>query len=96
MAKIHEGDRWGRLVCVRVQSGKKTILFDGGSEEVPYMAATLECECGKEVVVDRDEFKGKRAVRDCGCGLAGEDMGTTNRMVSMPVIMALQVREYAI
>lgn len=93
--KVFEGDKWGALTCT--YSGMRTFEEEDGpvTIERKVWCYVLQCECGKEVVVPRWEFKGKRAVRDCGCGVAIQG-GSMMVTVSVPRELQKRVLDMAV
>lgn len=60
------GSKWGWLTCLEVSGG---WAEDGGGavrEWIREKEYRLGCRCGREVVVQAQEFKGKRGMRSCG------------------------------
>lgn len=61
-----QGSRWGWLTCLEILGG---WAEDGGGavqEWVREKQYRLGCRCGREVLVEAREFKGKRGMRSCG------------------------------
>jgi hypothetical protein len=71
------GDKWGALECLhagRIVQEKMSIDADGNEYVSDRWTATgyqFKCACGTIFAVADREFKGRRQVRDCGCGSAG-------------------------
>lgn len=75
---VRPGDKWGALECIhsgRIVFGE-TALDENGREYVANSwtvnGHTFRCACGKEFQVEAKKFRGKRLVRDCGCGRASK------------------------
>lgn len=72
------GSKWGWLSCVAVVGG---WAEDGGGavqEWVKEKEYRLQCRCGRSVVVQAKEFKGKNGMRSCGlegCTAPGVGVG---------------------
>jgi hypothetical protein len=69
---IYQGDKWAALTCT--YAGMREMEQDmGGGTSItgPVYCYVLQCECGSEpLVIPRSQFRGKRAIKDCGCGAA--------------------------
>lgn len=66
-----EGEKWGALTCT--YSGKLEVEIDEGGGSTWYgkvHSYVLKCSCGNEITIQREDFKGKQVVKDCGCGAA--------------------------
>lgn len=92
---VFEGDKWGALTCT--YAGKVEIVRDVNGTEVAVKTAcyVLKCECGNEVRIPKAEFRGKRNMTDCGCGL-GIKGGRMMQAISVPKELQRQISEAAI
>lgn len=87
---VREGSRWGRVQCIEAGE-KERVQSGGGVSEVSHESYyLLACDCSpdKPWLVWVSEFQGKRAVRDCGCGIGLARDQTVMLGVSMPKSMA--------
>lgn len=95
--KLSVGTKWSRMECIDIKLSKKELTDGDGAvfeswDEVQY---TFLCECGKTVKMWQDAWPGKRAMKDCGCGLADEDLGSVMMAFTGPAQFKLNVRRYA-
>ncbi len=81
MLELKVGERWPRvevLKAERIETKEVTEDQNGNLYETgsfySNLVYDLKCDCGKEFRVDHDDFRGKRKVKDCGCGIGNEDM----------------------
>jgi hypothetical protein len=99
---LRKGDHWGRLQCIGLEqreiqetaldaSGRMyfTGMFDS------YEEAILKCECGKVVKIRTSGFKGKKNMKDCGCGMGKHDGITTVMTITMPYGFVERIRKLA-
>lgn len=70
-AEIEIGARFGSLKVLSINRNADVERYDGDGVTSTYSETVYEfaCDCGKRVRVPAKDFKGKRAVRDCGCGM---------------------------
>lgn len=100
--RMREGDKWGRLECTRLIVSHEIETADDGAggvyetgnswDELKY---ELQCECGRVVVVRDQEFHGKRAMKDCGCGMGAKDGRSMSRAFTVPQVLSEQLDAYA-
>ena len=96
MERVKAGQVWARVKCLRVVDTTREREWEGGgSETFSYKAYVLQCECGKEFEVLDMEFKGKRATKDCGCGLSREDNTHVVVTVTVPLPTHRLLKDYA-
>lgn len=94
IGKLYPGARFYRIVFV--EEGIKTHKFKSESGAATYTRARrfyiFKCECGNTFEVWKDEWRGKRAMRDCGkCGLASRDGMFINQHIVMPIGMRAEI-----
>lgn len=75
------GGRWGRLLAVETGIAEHD-LDEWQSLREEFML--MRCDCGKEFKIWSSEWKGKRKMKDCGCGLSALDGLTVIKCISMP------------
>jgi hypothetical protein len=56
-------DKWGALEVV-----EKLSVYESG-EGYPKTHYIANCDCGKTIEITTDNWAGKRATVDCGCGI---------------------------
>lgn len=72
---IDIGTSWSALTCISIDLAERrrdypdTTMFDI-TNETQY---TFKCRCGAQFKVWANEWKGKRATKDCGCGAGDND-----------------------
>ena len=87
---VKTGDKWGRVECIDIGQVARVQEFEGGGSDTTYFKAyTLRCECGNVIEVLVTEWLGKRATKDCGCGISSQDGVSVTMAISVP----LSVRE---
>jgi hypothetical protein len=81
MMKQNIGDTWGyvRVTDIRMETRHS---HDGAvSARWGEKTIHLKCQCGKEFSLPYEKFPGRRALKDCGCGIAvdrvSEDLRTS-------------------
>ena len=96
-AKLEVGLRWGRLEAVSSNVEDREIEIQPGWSETHKDAEyfVLKCDCGNEIRIWKNEWKGKKALRDCGCGMAALDGATTTLCVTMPIRTYQTLKGYA-
>jgi len=94
-AELRVGASWGHLRVIEEGSGKYVKEYGGGFRESwddkYYMAV---CGCGKEIRIWDCEWKGKRHLRDCGCGLSELDGVTVLMTVTAPARLRKEIKGY--
>lgn len=97
LGRVEVGSRWARLTCIEIVIQDRVMPCDDGVDETMHKQEryTLFCGCGGVLKVWAREFKGKRAVEDCGCGLAAKDRIKTTVCVRMPVVDYERLERYA-
>jgi hypothetical protein len=90
-ADLAVGTRWGRLTAVGMIEAWKEMEY----EKVKELQMMLKCDCGKEITVWESEWKGKKRLRDCGCGLSTLDGVSVIKCVSLPVGIWQKLKVYA-
>ena len=65
---LRVGDRWAGITVLDCAQRKLTKTDRGVTETWMALFYKLRCECGKEWEIDSDEYRGRRTLRDCGCG----------------------------
>lgn len=75
---VRVGDKWGTLECThsgRIVFGEKA-LDENGKEYIANSwtvnGHVFKCVCGNEVQIEAKKFRGKRVMKDCGCGRASK------------------------
>lgn len=74
---VRVGDKWGALQCLSVgRMVEQDMRIDADGNEYAgqtqwYNGYLLRCLCGSKFTVAVNKFRGKRLVRDCGCGRSG-------------------------
>lgn len=87
------GMRWARIELVKIVEQWIDEFDDAGSQDsVLRKVYVLKCDCGMLRKIPIAFWPGKRAVQDCGCGIAAMNEGKTTVLVSMPVSMAIAAR----
>jgi hypothetical protein len=71
MARVQPGDQWGALTVLDTYVEDVTTKRNGITDRVPTRFFEMQCKCGKRFPMAADMYRGKRKLRDCGCG-AGE------------------------
>lgn len=90
---IQIGARWGRVECTGVKE-REFVEYDEFNMENTgkYDFLQFLCDCGKRFEVRWDLWKGKRAAKDCGCGIALVLEPKFTITVQLPLPMARQAR----
>lgn len=71
---MHKGNKWARLECLDIEKAEIELKFEGVIETRVVSAFKIRCDCGNVLLVEKLAFKGKRLMRDCGCGI-GQEQG---------------------
>jgi len=83
-SQIKAGMQWGPMRVVKSEIVERDEELGPGVKmrwkDERFM---LQCECGKTWWVWKKDWKGKRAVKDCGCGLAAQE----GRRMMLPVLI---------
>ena len=74
---------------------RETVLGRGFTEFESVAQYQLKCECGKTWTVFEDKFKGRRKVRDCGCGIADEDDLRSALTLAIPLSVVKKLKGHA-
>jgi hypothetical protein len=95
--KLEVGLRWGRLEATSFGVEDRDIEIRPGWVETYKDAVyyVLKCDCGNEVRIWERDWKGKRVLRDCGCGMSVLDGMNTTICVSMPARTYQEIKTYA-
>ena len=95
---IIENDRWAsiRVVSIEQTKGEETNPITGITVESQVSTFRLLCDCGGEMVYTNRNFPGRRAVRDCGCGMSYKN---SDRRISitlrLPIAQVIALKEVA-
>lgn len=93
---LAEGERWGRLQCIKSEFVDRPVIVADGIEEITKVVRyTIQCECGKKLKIWEHHFKGKRKMRDCGCGRSKLDVSPVRLNIYLPQRMFNRVKKYA-
>jgi len=95
--EITVGMRWARIECIKVTE-REFEEFEseyGTSVEIRRRVYVLRCDCGKQLERKVNEWPGKRAVPDCGCGISDSREGKEAALVYMPLPMARAAKQAA-
>lgn len=73
--KLEVGTKWGRLECVKIEKREDGVRDPDGNVFASFVFEmyTFKCECGKQFEMTEESWPGKRAMKDCGCGLSDND-----------------------
>lgn len=73
--KLEAGTKWGRLECIKVEKREDGLKDPDGNifAEFTFEVYTFQCECGKQFEMTEEAWPGKRAMKDCGCGMSDND-----------------------
>lgn len=93
---ISEGERWGRLQCIKSEYVDRPVIVADGVEEITKVVRyTIQCECKKKLKIWEHHFKGKRKMRDCGCGISTHDTAPVRLNIYLPQRMFTRIKKYA-
>lgn len=80
------GERWACLEVIKVDRLNEDAEPYGPSTGKFYR---LKCMCGNEFPLDKRDYRGKRLLKDCGCGINGRE----GSRVIMSLYVPLSTRE---
>lgn len=94
---MYKGERFGRVEVKEVLQDETWFRFDTHGFEIESSEAVYEfrCDCGKQWKEAVRDFKGKRAAKDCGCGIGYQVSASKLVTLLMPVDMLSKVKARA-
>ena len=97
IAKLEIGLRWEHLEAISSGVRDHEIEIQPGWSEVypDSQYFVLKCDCGNEIEVWGKDWKGKRALKDCGCGLSALDQVKAVKCISLPLVVWQKLKAYA-
>ena len=95
-SELEVGARWGHLEVIKEGVERKTKgLGDGCTLTENATVYDARCTCGNVLRIWRDEWKGKKHLRDCGCGVSLDDGATVTMSVSVTLRLRRLIKKRA-
>ena len=93
---MHVNERWGQLEVIDMDFQEVTEHpYEGITSTSNVIIAKLKCNCGKVFEIRRDQFPGKRRMKDCGCGIAKTDGLCVMTAMSLPFSLMQTIKAFA-
>lgn len=83
--RLREGERWGAVQFIGATAAKRTTVENGVASIKAQVRYRFQCDCLTVFEVWDGEWKGKRLVKDCGCGRGLQKDATVMQGFSLPV-----------
>ena len=96
--KLSLGMSWAHIKVVG-ECVQQRIIDDGDGTTRVFPKAEyweLQCDCGKKFPFWADDWKGKKYIPDCGCGLHALDGAHTVIVLSAKTAFRVKMKNYAL
>jgi len=95
--KLEVGLSWDHVKVYGTGHGDRKIELGNGITEKYFNVLywKLRCDCGKEFVIWDRDWRAKKYVKDCGCGMSLKDGETVIMLVSAKSIVRQNIKRYA-
>ncbi len=95
--KPYLGMSWARVKIIAKVTKDREFDFGNGCGEIlkNQAAWVIQCACGKKFEMWCREWKGVRAIKDCGCGVSDKDGRSILRNFLIPELLDSQIKAHA-